>query len=243
MTTLLAMDAGTPQTVVVVGNAEAETPTVVRAHVAKRGEPPASERLAEWISATLDEAGLSPRDIDVIAVGAGPGTFTGARVGVGTAKGFALGLGLDLHPVSTLEAIAMQLDPATVQSDAEVLATLDARKGEIYGRWFRPHGASSLEPVSPAAVGAPESFARNASGPAVVIGSGVEPYAAVFEGWGATLRPLPGVTPAGLWRAARMALGRPAVNASALDVTYLRKSYAELGIHPPKRVYPKSPFV
>lgn len=243
MTTLLAMDAGTPQTVVVVGNAEAPTPAAVRAHVSKRGEPPASERLAEWISATLAEAGLSPRDVEAIVVGAGPGTFTGARVGVSTAKGFALGLGLDLHPVSTLEAVAMELDPSTMDDGAEILATLDARKGEIYGGWFRRSDAAGLESLAPEAVGEPQSFARKATGTTLVVGSGVQPYEAVFEGWGASLRPLPGVTPIGLWRAARVALQRPPVHTSALDVTYLRKSYAELGIHPPKRVYPKSPFV
>lgn len=254
MSLLLAIDAATPQSVVVVGVPGDDAPLALGEELARGTQ--ASETLAERIREAVTRAGARTRDVTALAVGRGPGTFTGARVAVATAKGLALGLSLDLHPFSTLEAIA--LDPVARLPDApdreavprHVLATLDARKGEVYGAWYAiDPNTFGLTPVGDEAVAPLSRFLE--SGPAqppadqsLLTGSGLRTDPAAIEGVPpALLHDLPGTTAAGVWAAANAALARPAVPTAALDVTYLRRSYAELGIHPPRRVVSPSPFV
>ncbi|GAB3731182.1 tRNA (adenosine(37)-N6)-threonylcarbamoyltransferase complex dimerization subunit type 1 TsaB [Luteimonas pelagia] len=79
-----------------------------------------------WAQALLDEAGLARSQLDAIAVGRGPGAFTGVRLGISMAQGIALALDRPVVPVSTLAALAMQ------GRGARVLAAIDARMGEVY---------------------------------------------------------------------------------------------------------------
>jgi tRNA threonylcarbamoyladenosine biosynthesis protein TsaB len=106
-----------------------------------RGEPAGqahSERLLPLIGDVLAEAGWSLRDLDGIAFGAGPGSFTGVRIACGVAQGLGLGADLPLLPVATLEALAQaawstpHLAPHFAQSSAHVVACLDARMREVY---------------------------------------------------------------------------------------------------------------
>lgn len=90
----------------------------------------------------LKDAGIGLGALDGIAFGAGPGSFTGLRIACGLAQGLALGAGLPLLPVGTLEALA---EGAGVE---RVLACIDARLGEIYHGAFRRDG-HGWQPVSP----------------------------------------------------------------------------------------------
>jgi tRNA threonylcarbamoyladenosine biosynthesis protein TsaB len=91
----------------------------------------------------LAEAGVTRRQLDAIAVGRGPGAFTGVRLAVSVAQGLALALDIPVVPVSSLAALAMQAP----HNGAAILATIDARRGEIYAGTFR-HGADGLvEPL------------------------------------------------------------------------------------------------
>jgi tRNA threonylcarbamoyladenosine biosynthesis protein TsaB len=74
----------------------------------------------------LAEAGIALQQLDCIAFGQGPGTFTGLRIGCGVAQGLAFGAGLPVAPVSTLLALAQG------SGESRVLACLDARMGEVY---------------------------------------------------------------------------------------------------------------
>jgi tRNA threonylcarbamoyladenosine biosynthesis protein TsaB len=79
------------------------------------------------------EAGVTPRDLDAVAIGAGPGSFTGLRIGMATAKGIAFAAGKPLWAVSSLAALAYPVDKPLV------IAVLDARRGELYaGAYRRP---------------------------------------------------------------------------------------------------------
>jgi tRNA threonylcarbamoyladenosine biosynthesis protein TsaB len=91
-----------------------------------------TELVLPWADELLADAGLAKAQLDAIAVGRGPGAFTGVRLAVAIAQGMALALDLPVVPVSTLAALAMQ-----AQAGTEVLAAIDARMGEIYFGAFR----------------------------------------------------------------------------------------------------------
>ncbi|HUS32575.1 MAG TPA: tRNA (adenosine(37)-N6)-threonylcarbamoyltransferase complex dimerization subunit type 1 TsaB [Kofleriaceae bacterium] len=77
------------------------------------------------------EAGVAPLQLDAIAIGAGPGSFTGLRIGMATAKGIAFAAGKPLWGVSSLAALAYPVDKP------HVVAVLDARRGELYAGVYR----------------------------------------------------------------------------------------------------------
>jgi tRNA threonylcarbamoyladenosine biosynthesis protein TsaB len=86
-----------------------------------------SERLMVLIDELFTEANASPKDLTVVVCGAGPGSFTGLRIGLSTAKGLCLGVGCKLQMVSSLEALALR-----APTGSTVLTALDAFRGEIY---------------------------------------------------------------------------------------------------------------
>lgn len=90
-----------------------------------------------WCDALLAEAGIAKSAIDAIAVGRGPGAFTGVRLAVALAQGMALALERPVLPVSTLAALAMRAPPL---DDAAILAVIDARMGEFYAGVFERRG-------------------------------------------------------------------------------------------------------
>ena len=95
-----------------------------------------AELALPWAEALLADAGIVRAQLDAIAVGRGPGAFTGVRLGVAIAQGIALALGIPVVPVSTLLALAAR---APVSS-GRVLAAIDARMGEVYLGAFARNG-------------------------------------------------------------------------------------------------------
>jgi Inactive homolog of metal-dependent proteases, putative molecular chaperone len=93
-----------------------------------------AELALPWAEAVLAEAGLSRGGLQAVAVGRGPGAFTGVRLGVSLAQGMALALGIPTIPVSTLAALAMRAD---ADEGDRVLAAIDARMGEVYWAAFQ----------------------------------------------------------------------------------------------------------
>lgn len=91
----------------------------------------------------LSDAGWSRNSLDRLAVGIGPGTFTGLRVGVALIQGIALGLGRPLYGVSSLQAMARAV-PATVP--ALRCALLDARRDEVFVAAYDAFGAEQVGP-------------------------------------------------------------------------------------------------
>lgn len=91
-----------------------------------------------WAEQLLAEAGIAKSQLDAIAVGRGPGAFTGVRLAISIAQGIALALDRPVVPVSTLAALAMQAN------GERILAAIDARMGEIYFAAFERDGAGLL---------------------------------------------------------------------------------------------------
>ena len=104
--------------------------------------PAASQHLLPWISELLDEAETSLGDLDAIAIGVGPGAFTGVRLGVAAVQGLAIASHVKIAPVASLDAIAalalehplLQTMPAGTHS---FMVAIDARMGEVYWASYR----------------------------------------------------------------------------------------------------------
>jgi tRNA threonylcarbamoyladenosine biosynthesis protein TsaB len=111
-----------------------------------------AELALPWAEALLAEAGVARAQLDAIAVGRGPGAFTGVRLGVAIAQGIALALDRPVLPVSTLAALAMR------GRGERILAAIDARMGEVYVGAFARDG-DGLRALQPEAVGAPGAIA------------------------------------------------------------------------------------
>jgi tRNA threonylcarbamoyladenosine biosynthesis protein TsaB len=132
-----------------------------------------SELLLPMVRALLAEAGNSLSDVEGIAFGAGPGSFTGLRIACGVAQGLAFGAGLTVVGVSTLEAMA---ETARVQHGAtRVVAALDARMHEIYVAAYEYDGARWREIVEPVAID-PLSAPLPPGGGWVGVGAGFAAY-------------------------------------------------------------------
>lgn len=185
-------------------------------------------RVLPMAEAVLKEAGLQRKQLDGIAVGRGPGAFTGVRLGVSVAQGLAFALALPVVPVSSLAALAMQAP----NDDAAILALIDARMGEVYAGTFR-HAAGGLVVAmgdecvcSPQALSWPSAPAWN------VIGSG---WRAGGEVLAARFRPPPRWAEAECYPQARdvarlaapiLAAGQGVAADQALPV-YLRNNVAK----------------
>ena len=109
-----------------------------------------SERLLPWANELLAAAGLTLKQLDGIAFGAGPGGFTGLRLACGVTQGLAFGLDLPVVPVGTLAALAL------ASGDGKVLACLDARMNEVYVAAYQVAGDRVDEVMAPK-VGAGET--------------------------------------------------------------------------------------
>lgn len=133
-----------------------------------------AELALPWAEALLAEAGLAKSQIDAIAVGRGPGAFTGVRLGISIAQGIALALDRPIVPISTLAALAMRavaLAPASQGARIPVLAAIDARMSELYVGCFEierfdigtPSDLADAHALSEEALAVPDTLALPAS--------------------------------------------------------------------------------
>lgn len=95
--------------------------------------------LTPMIRDLLANLGLAPADLAAVAVAKGPGSYTGLRVGVSTAKGLCMALDKPLLSISSLEALAWQVQEAATQLDAWICPMIDARRMEVYCEIFDSH--------------------------------------------------------------------------------------------------------
>lgn len=143
--------------------------TVERACPAGR---PHSETLLPLIGTLLAEAGVTLRNLDAIAFGAGPGAFTGLRIACGTAQGLAVGAELPLVPVGTLDAMAADCERENV------IALLDARMNEVYAAQYRRRNGA-CERLGDIVVAAPEAVPLPETGAWIAVGNAIATYGAL----------------------------------------------------------------
>lgn len=178
---LLAFDTATPLVAValhdgtdVVWEARSERPM-------KHGES-----LAALIQTGLDATGAVRQDLTAVAVGTGPGPFTGLRVGLVTARTLALVLEIPVYGVCTLDALAVEA-VGTGAVDGEFLVATDARRKEVYAAAYDVEGTRLTGPV----VDKPDRVATDRP----VVGQGPELYPDAFP------RPTGPVLPSAGWLA------------------------------------------
>ena len=134
----------------------AESEDVTTVELVTLGEGRASELLVPAIDAMLARHGVEKRSLSLIAVASGPGSFTGLRVAVATAKGLAEALAIPAVPVSVLEAVALA---SSLQGT--VIAALDAQRGELFfGEYYVEAGGAGARRLREGITGMADFLAR-----------------------------------------------------------------------------------
>lgn len=110
----------------------------------------------------------SKEDADLIAVGIGPGSFTGIRIGIATAKGLSLALGCRLAGINTLDALAQ----GALSSSIPIMPVIDARKSEVFCRLYTPEGSPLTSPMNLK----PEELSELINTETLFIGNGIPLY-------------------------------------------------------------------
>lgn len=164
-----------------------------------------SQTLLPMAADLLEQCGLKPQDLDLIAVAAGPGSFTGLRIGVAAAKGLAWAAELPCAGCSTLEAMAWSL----AGFQGEVCAAMDARRHQIYNARFQVNGTAPhrLTPDRAIALADLVKELEGTSVPQIVVGDGAQLCydALTAAGIPAILAP-PNLRMQSAWGVARMGL-------------------------------------
>jgi tRNA threonylcarbamoyladenosine biosynthesis protein TsaB len=236
---ILAFDTATPATAVALSGPGSIV--VTARHDPRPGERPGhATRLLPLIAKVLERARVGWPDVDRIAVGVGPGTFTGLRIGIASARALAQARDIPLVGVSTLQSLALagsraslrREDPLPPEIDV-ALAVVDARRGEVFAASWRIDEVEEFDSalILPRAL-APEALTELVAplGPrTLAVGNGAIAFREVLERSGSFIpedgSPLHRVTAAyHCWLAGRL----PAATPDEVKPDYLRAPDAEI---------------
>ena len=132
-----------------------------------------SERLMPMIDFGLKQSNISINDIDLITLANGPGSFTGIRIGLATAKGICLGRKIPLIPVNTLKLLASNL----YGNKFPILTFIDAKMNEVYAALYSPNLEELITPQN----AKPEDFLKKIKEKVMIIGDGFVKYKNLIE--------------------------------------------------------------
>jgi tRNA threonylcarbamoyladenosine biosynthesis protein TsaB len=218
--TLVGFDTSTAATSACVlrsdGEAFEHLPPPERLH----GPPGHSRELLPAVVALMKEAGVGWADVDGVAVGVGPGTFTGLRIGVATARALATAAQVPVHPVSSLAALAEAID-APLR-----LPLIDARRGELFGALYAD-GELAVEPFVARPERVAERLGRDLAG-AVAAGDGSLKFLEILEAAGIRVAPAgSGLHVVRALHVCRLAARVPGEPPDSVLPTYIREPDAE----------------
>lgn len=129
-----------------------------------------AERLHAYIEEVLLQAGVKQNELDAIAVSKGPGSYTGLRIGVSSAKGLCFALNIPLISTNTLEALALQSKGEAIQN---IIPVLDARRMEVYSAIYSSD-LKELREIQAQIVDENSFVSALAQGKTIFIGNGAE---------------------------------------------------------------------
>jgi tRNA threonylcarbamoyladenosine biosynthesis protein TsaB len=156
---LLGLDTATAVTTVALARWVPGAPPEVLGELSHRDPRRHGEVLPVQIDQVLRGAGVRPKELDAVAVGIGPGAFTGLRVGLATAQAMGLALQIPVHGVSTLDVLAFATD-----RDQPFAVVTDARRRELFWATYRRHDARLSAPT----VGTPAAAREVLTGMTVI---------------------------------------------------------------------------
>lgn len=143
----------------------------------KESDTPRSQAAmtAPFVKEMLDSQGITVKDCDAVCVSMGPGSYTGLRVGVSTAKGLCFGAGIPLLAAGTLETLVWQANDEGLLPEGctAVVPMIDARRMEVYSAVFTPEGEQLTE-TRPQIVESGSFAPQLEAGPVLFIGDGAE---------------------------------------------------------------------
>lgn len=168
------MDTATPCSAVALTSGTRKKGRIL-ASLSLTGNVTHSRRVFTAIDYLMKEAQVDWPSIAGIGVSLGPGSFTGLRIGMATAKGLAAATGKPLFGVSTLDSLAARFVTSSL-----ICSVLDARKKEVYAAFYRCNGNGFSERISDMTVMAPEKLAAAISEPVVMVGDGAMGYGELF---------------------------------------------------------------
>ncbi|HEX2679156.1 MAG TPA: tRNA (adenosine(37)-N6)-threonylcarbamoyltransferase complex dimerization subunit type 1 TsaB [Polyangiales bacterium] len=184
---VLAFDTSTDVTAVALLRAGSAGQLSVLAEEAAASAERHAQLLLPRVNTCLSRAGLTLAQVDLIAVGVGPGSFTGVRVGLATAKGFAVATNVRVRGVISLEVLARAaVDRAQLPAGTLCAPLLDAHKGEVFAGLYELGPAGELRASMPPFHALPLMAAERvreaiAGRPCVVLGQGYRRYLAELE--------------------------------------------------------------
>lgn len=183
-----------------------------------------SQTIMPMIDELLKKVSLDITDIDLFACSEGPGSFTGLRIGIGTIKGLAYGLNKPVVGVSTLEALAHNIDVTNLV----ICPIMDARRGQVYNALYKYNG-NTLECIKEPRALSVEELCEELAEKTIFVGDGVKVHKekiremlgedAIFSSPQNQLQRAGSV--------AYAALGKTHCDAAELTAVYLRKPQAE----------------
>jgi tRNA threonylcarbamoyladenosine biosynthesis protein TsaB len=198
----------------------------------RQGDPARThgQRLPGDVTAILDAAALRIDDVDLFAVAAGPGSFTGLRIGIATVQGLATAYGRNVVPVSALEALARAAGHVT-PGERLIATWMDAQRGEVFAALYEAGGRTALE--APSADTPAATLGRwretRALDSVLFVGDGAVRYADVLNGViGAAVDILPAPSLAGAIGAIAAENPARAVSPHGVVPLYIRRPDAEL---------------
>jgi tRNA threonylcarbamoyladenosine biosynthesis protein TsaB len=139
---LLGIDTSTAASAACVLRGDGEVFEVAPEPAALSARPAHASELMPAVADVMGRAGLDYADLKAIAVGVGPGTFTGLRIGIATARALASANGLQLRPVSSLAALAVG-----IEADMQ-LPLIDAKRGEVFAALYQRGGFLTWGPLA-----------------------------------------------------------------------------------------------
>jgi len=136
-----------------------------------------AELILPFVRGVLADAGCAVGDVDVIAFGRGPGSFTSLRIGIGVVQGLAWGADVPVVPVSSLQAVAQAaFENVAVAAADHVLVAMDARMHEVFHAVFRRDDHGVAQPLGEERVTAPADLAAPEVNAFIAAGNGFARY-------------------------------------------------------------------